>query len=204
MLRIKKRFTTDDDTPLVCACKRGDMDAFDALVHKYQKKMFNIAYRVTGDHDDACETVQEAFLSACRGIRSFRGDSGFSTWLTAITVNLARNRLKQVQGRRCHEAVSLDDPIRTEEGCMAADPPSDAASAHEQLERQDMRRQVWECIDQLDADFRAVLVLRDMQDFSYDEIGGMLKLALGTVKSRLSRAREAIRDCLKSKLGDIL
>ncbi len=204
MLGIKKSIPTDDDAPLVSACKQGDMDAFDALVRKYQKKMFNIAYRITGDHDDACETVQEAFLSACRGIRTFRGDSSFSTWLTAITANLARNRLKQVYGRRCHEALSLDDPIRTEEGCMAADPPSDAASAHEQLETQEMRRQVWECIGYLDPDFRAVLVLRDMQDFSYDEIGGMLKLALGTVKSRLSRAREAIRDCLKSKLGDIL
>jgi len=70
--------------------------------------------------------------------------------------------------------------------------------------RQELRRQVWECIGYLDPDFRSVLVLRDMQDFSYEEIGGMLKLALGTVKSRISRAREAIRDCLKSKLGDIL
>ncbi len=204
MLGLKKRITTDDDTRLVSACKRGDMDAFDILVRKYQKKMFNIAYRITGDHEDACETVQEAFLSACRGIRAFRGDSSFSTWLTAITANLARNRLKQMQGRRCHEALSLDDPIRTEEGCMYADPPSDAESAHEQLEKQELRRQVWECIGYLDPDFRAVLVLRDMQDFSYEEIGGMLKLALGTVKSRISRAREAVRDCLKSKLGDIL
>lgn len=204
MLRIKKRATTDDDSRLVSACKRGDMDAFDALVRKYQKKMFNIAYRITGDHDDACETVQEAFLSACRGVKGFRGDSCFSTWLTAITVNFARNRLKQMQGRRCREVISLDDPIRTEDGCIAADPPSDAETAHEQLERKEMQRQVWECIGYLDPDFRAVLVLRDMQDFSYEEIGGMLKLALGTVKSRISRAREAIRDCLKSKLGDIL
>ncbi|HET6421763.1 MAG TPA: sigma-70 family RNA polymerase sigma factor [Geobacteraceae bacterium] len=204
MLRIKKRATTDDDTRLVSACKQGDMDAFDALVRKYQKKMFNIAFRITGDHDDACETVQEAFLSACRGVKGFRGDSCFSTWLTAITVNLARNRLKQMQGRRCREVLSLDDPIRTENGCMAADPPSDAETAQEQLERQELRRQVWECIGYLHPDFRSVLVLRDMQDFSYEEIGGMLKLALGTVKSRISRAREAIRDCLKSKLGDIL
>jgi RNA polymerase sigma-70 factor (ECF subfamily) len=204
MLRKKKRIITDDDSLLVSACKRGDMDAFESLAHKYQKKMFNMAFRITGDYDDACETVQEAFLSACRGIKGFRGDSCFSTWLTAITVNLARNRLKQMRGRRCHEALSLEDPIRTEEGCIAADPPSDAVSAHEQLERQEIRRQVWECIKFLDPDFREVLVLRDMQDFSYDEIGNMLKLALGTVKSRLSRAREAIRDCLKSKLGDIL
>ena len=143
-------------------------------------------------------------MSACRGIRSFRGDSSFSTWLTAITVNLARNRLKQTRGRRCHEALSLDDPIRTEEGCIAADPPSDAASAHELLEKREIRQKVWECIGFLAPDFREVLVLRDMQDYSYDEIGTILKLASGTVKSRLSRARESIRDCLKSKLGDIL
>lgn len=204
MLGIRKRVTADDDALLVSACKRGDMDAFSSLVLKYQKKMFSMAFRITGDHDDACDTVQEAFLSACRGIGSFRGDSSFSTWLTAITVNLARNRLKQTRGRHCREVMSLDNPIRTEEGFMSADPPSDADSAHEQLEREEIRAKVWECIKGLGPDFREVLVLRDMQDLSYDEIGSILKLASGTVKSRLSRARESIRDCLKSKLGEIL
>lgn len=204
MLRLKKRKTTDEDALSVSSCRKGNLDAFELLVRKYQKRMFNIAVRITGDHEDACETVQEAFMSAYRGLWGFRGDAGFATWLTAITVNLAKNRLKQTQGRRRHETFSLDDPIPATEGCMAADPPSNEPSVQEQMERHDVRQKVRECISFLDADFREVLVLRDMQEFSYDEIGVMLKLALGTVKSRLSRARETMRDCLKRKLGDLL
>ena len=160
--------------------------------------------RITGNYEDAVETVQESFLSAYRGIRKFRGDATFLTWLTAITVNLGRNRLKQLQGRRYHEIYSLDEPIKSAGGSMVSDPPSNAPSAQEQMEQHDVRRKVQECISLLENDFREILVLRDMQEFSYEEIGVILKLALGTVKSRLSRARETIRDCLRRKLGDLL
>ena len=204
MMRMDKNTSSDEDSLLVASCRKGDPDAFESLVLKYQKRMFNIAFRITGDYEDAGETVQEAFLSAYRSIGRFRGDSGFATWLTAITVNLAKNRLKQTRGRQRHESRSLDDPIPTEEGCMAADPPANTPSVLEELEKNEIRRKVQECIKALDDDFREVLVLRDMQDISYGEIGAILKLALGTVKSRLSRARESVRDCLKKKLGDDL
>ena len=204
MIRMKKNTSADEDCLLVDSYRKGDTDAFESLVLKYQKRMFNIAFRITGDYEDAGETVQEAFLSAYRGIGKFRGDSGFATWLTAITVNLAKNRLKQTRGRQRHESRSLDDPILTEEGCMAADPPANMPSVLEDLEKNEIRLKVQECIKTLDDDFREVLVLRDMQDFSYGEIGAILKLALGTVKSRLSRARDSVRDCLKMKLGDDL
>jgi len=204
MLKIKNRPISDEDALLISSCKQGDMEAFESLVHKYQKRMFNIAFRIIGDYEDAGEAVQEAFLSAYRGIGKFRGDATFLTWLTAITVNLTKNRLKQVRGRRHHEIYSLDDPMQTDEGCMAADPPSNAPSVQDQLEQHDIRQKVQECISILETDFREVLVLRDMQEFSYEEISSLLKIALGTVKSRLSRARETIRDCLKRKLGDLL
>ena len=204
MLGLKSRIITDEDAVLISSCKQGDMAAFESLVHKYQKRMFNIAFRIIGDYEDAGEAVQEAFLSAYRGIGKFRGDATFLTWLTTITVNLTKNRLKQVRGRRHHEIYSLDDPIQTDEGSMAADPPSNAPSVQEQLEQHDIRQKVQECISVLETDFREALVLRDMQEFSYEEISGILKIALGTVKSRISRARETIRDCLKRKLGDIL
>jgi RNA polymerase sigma-70 factor (ECF subfamily) len=204
MVSPEKCQLTDEDAGQVSLLKSGDLDAFELLVRKYQKRMFNIAFRITGDFDDAAETVQETFLSAYRGIGKFRGDASFSTWLTTITVNHARNRLKQMQGRRHHEIYSLDDPIKTEDGCMALDPPSNAPSVQEQLEQHEIRGKVQECISILEQDFREVLVLRDMQEFSYEEISSILKLALGTVKSRLSRARESIRDCLRSKLGDLI
>ena len=90
----KDRILADDDAEFVSRCQRGDIDAFEVLVTRHQKKMLNIVYRITGDYDDACEVVQEAFLSAYRAIKKFRGDAKFSTWLTGITVNHAKNRLK--------------------------------------------------------------------------------------------------------------
>ena len=168
-------------------------------------KMLNIVYRITGDYDDACEVVQESFLSAYRAIRKFRGDAKFSTWLTGITVNHAKNRLKQTQSRSYHEVLSLDDPVETESGQITLDPPSQEVSAIEQLEKKEVQEKVQECIGGLDKDQREVLVLRDIEEFSYDEIGRILKIPDGTVKSRLSRARDALKDCLKLKkvIGDL-
>jgi RNA polymerase sigma-70 factor (ECF subfamily) len=201
----KDRIPVDDDAEFVSRCQRGDIDAFEVLVTRHQKKMLNIVYRVTGDYDDACEVVQEAFLSAYRAIGKFRGDAKFSTWLTGITVNHAKNRLRQTQSRSYHEVVSIDDPVETESGQITLDPPSQEASAIEQLEQKEVQEKVQECIGGLDKDQREVLVLRDIEEFSYDEIGRILKIPDGTVKSRLSRARDALKDCLKMKkvIGDL-
>jgi len=195
--------TTDEDADLVSSCKRGDLDAFESLVRKYEKKMLNISFRIAGSHEDALEIVQDAFVSAYRNIKNFRGQSRFLTWLTAITINLSKNRLKQLKARHCHEPVSMDDPIRTEDGQVAADPPSNEPTVLDRMERQDVQQKVQDCIEALEPDFREVIVLRDMQDFSYEEIGNMLKVREGTIKSRLFRAREAVKDCLKRALGEL-
>jgi RNA polymerase sigma-70 factor (ECF subfamily) len=194
---------TDEDAGLVLSCIKGDLDAFESLVKKYEKKMFNVSYRIAGNYEDASEIVQDAFVSAYRNLKSFRGQSRFLTWLTAITINLSKNRLKQLKARNAHEPVSIDDPIRTEDGQVAADPPSNEPTVLDRMERQDVRRKVRDCIEALEPDFREVIVLRDMQDFSYEEIGNMLKVREGTIKSRLFRAREAIKDCLKKTLGTL-
>lgn len=201
----KDRNLTDDDAECVSRCRKGDTDAFEFLVKRHQKKMLNIVYRITGDYDEACEVVQEAFLSAYRAIKQFRGEAKFSTWLTGITINHAKNRLKQIQSRSYHEVVSLDDPVETESGRLAHDPPAREASIIEQLEQKEAQEKVQECIGGLDKDQRNVLVLRDIEEFSYDEIGTILKIPGGTVKSRLFRAREALKDCLKMKkvIGDL-
>jgi RNA polymerase sigma-70 factor, ECF subfamily len=201
----KDRILADDDAEFVSRCQRGDIDAFEVLVARHQKKMLNIVYRITGDYDDACEVVQEAFLSAYRAMNKFRGDAKFSTWLTGLTVNHAKNRLRQTQSRSYHEVVSIDDPVETESGQITLDPPSREASAIEQLEQKEVQEKVQECIGGLDRDQREVLVLRDIEEFSYDEIGRILKIPGGTVKSRLSRARGALKDCLKMKkvIGDL-
>jgi RNA polymerase sigma-70 factor, ECF subfamily len=193
----------DEDYKAVSACQKGDVDAFEALVEKYQKKMLNVAYRMTGDYEEACEIVQEAFLSAYRAIKKFRGEARFATWLYGITVNHARNRMKQMQSRSYHEVLSLDDPVETENGLMAHDPPSDEVPIVEQLETKEIQAKVQECINSLDEEYREVLVLRDIQGFSYEEIHDILKIPDGTVKSRLFRARDAMKYCLKRVISDL-
>lgn len=193
----------EDDARLIAACRQGDLAAFERLVVRYQARMFSLAFRILGGHEDAAEIVQDAFVAAYRGLSGFRGDAAFSTWLTTITLNLARNRLQQLRTRRHREPVSLDDPLPACEDCLVAQPVSSEPSALELVERQDVRRRVQECINRLEAGFREVLVLRDVEEYSYGEIGAMLSLAEGTVKSRLSRARDAVRQCLKQLLGEL-
>jgi RNA polymerase sigma-70 factor (ECF subfamily) len=194
----------DADVTLVAMSQQGDLSAFEALVAKYQKRMLNIAFRFLGDYDDACEVVQDAFVSAHKNLKGFRAEAKFSTWLTAITMNLSRNRLKRMKLHQARVPVSLDAPIQTASGEMMPDPPSGEPSVLDRMEKQDVKNKVQDCIKALEPDFREVLVLRDMQDFSYEEIGGMLKVAAGTVKSRLFRARESVKDCLKKSMGDLL
>ncbi len=194
---MSEQKTIDDDAGLVELSRKGDLDSFEQLVVKHQKRMFNIAFRIAGNHDDASEIVQDAFVAAFRNLGKFRGAARFTTWLTTITVNQARNRLKQVRSRRLHEVNSLDDPIETEDSAIMADPPSKAPSVLDELEQREIRETVQDCIAALGPDFREVIVLRDLQEFSYDEIGVMLAVAAGTVKSRLFRAREAVKECLK-------
>jgi RNA polymerase sigma-70 factor (ECF subfamily) len=199
----KKQTIMDDDAGRVSSCKRGDLAAFEQLVRKYEKKMFNIAFRMTGSYEDASEIVQDAFVAAYRGMGSFRGQARFSTWLTTITVNLARNRLKQLRGKRMHEGFSLENPLPTADGGMTLDPPANDPPVHEILEKRDLQSKVHDCINVLEPDFKEVLVLRDMQDFSYEEISAILRVQTGTVKSRLFRARQAVKDCLKRAMGEL-
>ena len=193
----------DEDHELVGLCQKGDMDAFGALVEKHQKRMLNIAYRMIGDYEAACEAVQDAFLSAYKAIRKFRGEASFSTWLYRIVINVSKNRMKQMRIRFQREGVSIDDPVETEDGRVSRDPPTQEPSILEQLEKKEVQARVQECINSLDDEYREVLVLRDIQGFSYDEIGDILKIPDGTVKSRLFRARDTLKDCLKNILGDL-
>jgi RNA polymerase sigma-70 factor (ECF subfamily) len=197
------RMTDDDDATYVLLCQKGDTDAFEVLVERHQKRMLNLAYRMLVDYDEACDVVQEAFLSAYRAIRSFRGESKFSTWLYGIVVNHARNRIKQAQSRSRHETRSIDDPIEMKNDSVSRQVPDCGESAADELEKKEVERKVQDCIGSLEGEYREVLVLRDIQGFSYEEIGDMLKLPEGTVKSRLFRARAALKDCFLNVLGDL-
>jgi RNA polymerase sigma-70 factor, ECF subfamily len=170
-------------------------------VERHQKKMINLAFRMTGDYEEACDVVQEAFLAAFRAIKKFRGEARFSTWLYGIVLNQTRNRLKQIQSRIRFQPLSLDDPQQSRPGSAVLDPPSPQASALEQMEKKEIEIRVQECINRLEEEFREPLVLRDILGQAYEEIERLLKLPQGTVKSRLFRARAAMKDCLKKFMG---
>jgi len=118
-------------------------------------------------------------------------------------MNHARNRLKKIKSLSHHEGISIDDPVETETGQVLFDHPSQEESTLEQLEKKELQAKVQECIGTLDDEFREVLVLRDIQEFSYDEIRDILNIPEGTIKSRLFRAREAMKNCLRHVLGVI-
>lgn len=163
--------------------------------------LLNVAFRMVGVYEDACDIVQDAFISAWRKIGDFRGESKFSTWMTAIVVNLARNRIQQLQQRERREAYSLDVPLSGDDSDIIPDPASEAPSVLQLLEEAELHRALQRCIESLTSEYREVLILRDMQDMSYDEVGSVLKVREGTVKSRLFRARDAVKDCVRKAAG---
>jgi len=201
-----KEIIEDEDREIVLRCQRGEVDAFSILVERHQKKMLNVAYRMTGDYEEACDCVQEAFLAAYRGIEKFRKEARFSTWLYGIVVNQTKNRLRQLRNRRDHEGPGTEYPLcggASPNDCEGAgEAESTSESAADCWERKELEARVQACIGDLDEDYREVLVLKDIQNLSYEEIRETLHIPAGTVKSRLFRARLALKDCLVRVLGD--
>lgn len=193
----------DEDIALVTSWRGGEISSFEFLVRKYQKRMLNIAFRITDDYEDACEVTQDAFVAAYKGIDSFRGAASFSTWLTSITLNLSRNRYQQNMAKRRNEVCSLDDSTVGNDSGLVGERSSSAPTALEQLERNSVRERILKCVRMLSVEFRETIVLRDMQDYSYREICEILNIREGTVKSRLFRARDMVKDCLKRGLGEV-
>lgn len=181
----------EDDASLVLLSKRGDTEAFESLVRKYEKRMYNVALRITGNPEDAVEAVQDAFVSAFSRLGGFKGEARFSTWLYRIAVNASLNRLKAAR----NEPVSLEGRPEAE--------GVNAETALHGVQRKELQQAVHDCIGRLEPGFREVVVLRDLEGFSYDEIADTLDIKGGTVRSRLSRAREALRECLKGVIDEV-
>lgn len=182
------------DELLVERAKRGDVEAFEQLIGQYEKKVFNEAYRLTNNRDDASDIAQEAFVRVYTSLSEFRGESSFATWLQRIVRNACYDEYRKRQRQR---SVSLDESVAVEDGALTRQ-LADAADGPEQaLERVETQRVVQESINQLEEEYRTVLVMRDIQGYAYNEISELLGINLGTVKSRLNRARNA----LKEKLG---
>jgi len=199
----KSPLIADEDLKYVVLCQKGDVEAFSELAERHQKKMLNIAYRMLGDYDDACDVTQEAFIAAYKAINKFKGEAKFSTWLYRIVINYAKNHLKKRKSIETREGVSIDDSEKIKEKKILFSSQVMGENAGAQMEKREREMQVQKCISTLDEEFKEVLVLRDIQGFSYEEICAILKIPDGTVKSRLSRARGALKDCLVKVIGEL-
>ena len=183
-----------DDRLLVERFKKGDEGAFDALVDKYSSRAYQIAYGVLGNREDAEEVAQDAFIRMHRGLHGFRGDSEFSTWMYSIVMNLARNKYRWNKSRMLSLHDSIDSPPEDEEGKdRKIDLPDPRDSPEEEAVYAELDKALQSELGRLPEAQRQVLLMRNVNDMSYEDIAAALKCQIGTVKSRLARAREELR-----------
>lgn len=172
------------------AARRGNQEAFEHLVRAYEKRVLALTFRMCGNPEDGAEAAQEAFLAAWQGLESFRGEASFSTWLYRLASNACVDLLRREGRHRAAAGPSLDDE---ELNLDAVDP---APTPQEAAERAELRRQIENGLRALPAEYRQVLILREMHQLSYEEIGQTLSLDPGTVKSRISRGRKRLQKFL--------
>jgi RNA polymerase sigma-70 factor (ECF subfamily) len=176
---------------------------FDALVAAYEKKIFNVVYRILADYDEAADTTQETFISAYKSFERFRGDAKVYTWLYQIAINHCRNKLRQRGRVRALNVESLDQPRDWEEDGLASRDVADLTNApHLVLEEKELRQRILAAVESLPPDYREVVVLREIQGLSYNEIADATRLSLDNVKTRLSRARAMLRRKLEAYYRD--
>jgi len=184
-----------DEPALIRDAQHGDLDAFNSLVLAYQDTVYNTALRILSDEDLAADASQEAFLSAFRALNSYRGGS-FRAWLLRTVTNACYDELRRKKRRPTTPLEpDRDDGEEVESPRWLADP---SASPEQQLEREELEHAIQHCLDALPADFRTVVVLADIQGLDYTEVARAARVPLGTIKSRLARARLRLRECLQA------
>lgn len=184
--------TRENEMLIIQQVQTGDVNAFELLLREYEKNVYNLALRMVKNPDDAADMTQEAFIKAYNSLSSFRGDSKFSVWLYRIVSNVCLDYLRSVSR---HPSVSLS--VENDEGEETElDIPDESQSPEELLERKLTLESVRRGLDALPEDYRQILLLREIQGLSYDEISDILSLELGTVKSRIFRARKKLCEFL--------
>lgn len=187
------------DMALVSLIKNGDKEAFTILIKRYEKKVFNILYLQLGNIPDLEDLAQEVFIKVFKNIKNFRGESQFSTWLYRIAMNVSYD-----YRRKNKEVFSLDDPLRedeedTFEKIIANDNKEDPLSI---IEGEELRNKLRKFIRELPKEYQEVLILREYEGLSYEEIAKILNCPIGTVESRLFRARKELKEKILKEVGD--
>ncbi len=187
----------NNDKQLVKRAQKGDKVAFDALVIKYHLKVVNLVMRFVKDNDDAQDVAQEAFIKAYRGLKNFRGDSAFYTWLYRIAINSAKNYLVSQSRKTPTYAVDIDDAEHIE----SATALKEYATPEGNMLTSEIEETVYRAIKELPEDLKTAITLRELEGMTYDEIALVMECPIGTVRSRIFRAREAIDKHLKPLLS---
>jgi RNA polymerase sigma-70 factor, ECF subfamily len=180
-----------DDHRLIAECLRGRTAAFTELVRRYQDRLFNTVYRLVDNVEDAQDVVQETFLNAYQSLDSFKGDSLFFTWLYRIAVNTA------ISHKRKHRVALSIDGGRNGEGTHEPLDASEFSQPGHALEQAEQERKIQDALNRLSPEHRAVLILKDMDGQKYATMARILQVPIGTIRSRLSRARIELRDLLE-------
>jgi len=178
--------TRDEEAAIINRVLAGETNAFEALVLEHQSRVYHLTLKMTGNEEDAYDLSQEAFLKAYRTLSSFRGEAGFGSWVYRIAANLSVDFLRRQKRRGASKVISLDEP---DENGRPVEIPDLAAEPQTELERKETRKAIRAGLDALPEEQKLILILRDVQDLSYQQISEALELEPGTVKSRISRAR---------------
>jgi RNA polymerase sigma-70 factor (ECF subfamily) len=191
---------TKDDYALIRAFHSGEKSAFDTLVMRHKDRVFNLCLRFLGDYQEAEDTAQDVFVKAYRSLKLFRFESSFFTWIYRITINTCKNKVNSLGFRYRKKDISIDIQEESVEVRQAESLENVRRDPVSELEKKEMMKTLQCAIDSLPSDQKSVVILRDIQGLSYEEITDITGFKLGTLKSRLSRARSNLRE----KLGGII
>ncbi len=192
----RKGFDRFDEHDIIERCKAGDTAAFDELVRRFEKRVFNCALRITGNYNDASDVAQEAFIRAFHSIQTFRGDAKFATWIYRIVTNVYLDERKR---SKAHRTISLDDAIELDENSVTRQIEDAGPTPDEIVQSKERLRVLQRAISALPDYQRIIVTLYHTQHRTYEEIADILNLPIGTVKSRLNRARLALAEILESE-----
>lgn len=187
----------ENEKVLIEASLKGDTEAFSALILSHEKKVYNIAFRMVGNEEDALDISQEVFLRVYKSLKDFEGSSSFSTWVYRITSNLCLDFLRSK--KRKAVAFSMDEAISLSDGEAALQLPDNNSDTYRQVEEKFIKKELSALLDMLEPDYKTAVVLRDINGLSYSEICEITGCSLSAVKSRIRRGREHLKKIISEK-----
>jgi RNA polymerase sigma-70 factor (ECF subfamily) len=182
---------------LIARLRANDLEAFEEMVNHFERSVYSLCFRLLGDSEDARDAAQETFLKVYRGLSTFRGESGLKTWIYRIAINQAMNQQRWWRRRHRDETVSLDLSRGETETTLASTLPGKLASPEQIAIASERERRITNALAELKQEYRVALVLREIEELSYEEIAETLMISIGTVKSRIARGREEMRRRIK-------